>query len=208
MSQLILRGHDGSRFDLNITQFRSPMSASIASVQTRTMQHHFPIRAGQPDIQFTAHFADVDEKHRFQNFVRDHQVHTRMARYTPGSNAYQRGAVTLMWPQRDIVDWTGYITSLPVREPRFEYAPRVTFGVMLLDSLMSTTTTAASLGNTWWNILGPQIVPWQDAWRAEAGFTEPSAPADQEPPERDLGGFQQAAGAVTGIGNLIAGLFR
>lgn len=212
MSQLVLRGHDGSRFDLNITQFRSPMSASINSVQTRTRQHHFPIRAGQPDIQFTAHFTSVDEKHRFQDFVREHQLHARMASYGPTSTVYRRGAVTLMWPRRNIENWTGYITSLPVREPRFEYAPRVTFGVTLMDSLMSATTTQASLGNSWWSIRGPQIVPWQDAWLADSDFRAPDPPSDQQTEPQTTttrrDGFQTVTDTVTGIGDLITGLFR
>lgn len=207
MSKLFLRGHTGQRFELNITQFRSPMSASIASVQTRTRQHHFPIRAGQPDIQFTAHFTSVDAKHAFTNFVRDHQLHTRMADYGPGSTPGQRGLVSLMWPERDIVDWTGYITSLPVREPRFEYAPRVTFGVTLVDSLMSSSTTGGSLGNPWQFILGPQIPRWRPEWAAEADFLDPTDPVSQQPGEDGavITGFQQAAGRITDV---IAGLFR
>jgi hypothetical protein len=207
MSQLIMRGHDGSRFDLNITQFRSPMSATIVSVQTRSREHHFPIRAGQPDIQFTAHFASLDEKHRFQSFVRDHQLNTAVADYSPGANAYRRGAVTLMWPERDIVNWTGYITGLPVREPRFEYAPRVTFGVMLLDSLMSVTTTQASLGNGFNFVLGPQIPAWQDIWGADAGLVDPTDPAD-DPAPAPAAVVEAAGSLIGGIADLVTGLFR
>jgi hypothetical protein len=211
VSKLILKGHGGARFDLNITQFRSPMSASIASVQTRTRQHHFPIRAGQPDIQFTAHFTTLDEKHRFTNFVRDHQQNTQKSRFTPGSTPYQRGLVTLMWPERNIVDWTGYITNLPVREPRFEYAPKVTFGVMLVDSLMSVSTTSASQGNSWWFIRGLQIPQWQP-WMAESDFLEPNRPASQDS-EVDTGQvvssvLQNVTTAGSTITNLITGLFR
>lgn len=200
MSQLILRGHNGARFELNVTQFRSPMSASINSVQTRTMMHHFPIRAGQPDIQFTVHFASVEEKHKFQNFVREHQKNTQKAQYTSGP--LERGAVTLMWPERDILDWTGYIVSMPVREPRFEYAPKVTFGIALLDSLMSVTTTQASLGSSFWTIAGPQIPDW-NPFSPEADFQEPTPPATDEP---DPGSEEQ--GLIGSIIDSIGGLFR
>lgn len=183
MSQLILRGHRNAVFKLNITQFRSPMSATINSVQTRRMAHHFPIRAGQPDIQFTAHFANLDDKHQFQNFVRDHQRNTFDADYLSDS-ALSRGAVTLNWPERDIINWTGYITSLPVVEPRFEYAPKVTFGVTLLDSLMSTTTTQFSLGRSFWAVAGPQIPAWL-AFDPEVDMTLPIPPSSQVPPPQD-----------------------
>lgn len=155
MSKLIVKGHDAKRFELNIIQFRSPMSAAINSVQTRTMMHHFPIRAGQPDIQFTAHFASIADKHEFQDFVRSHQRNALNDKY--GSSSTSSGAITLLWPERNIDNWTGYIISMPIREARFEYAPKVTFGVALVDSLMSERTFNLSLGNSFWTILGDAI---------------------------------------------------
>jgi hypothetical protein len=156
------------------------MSASINSVQTRTMAHHFPIRAGQPDIQFTVQFASNDDKHKFQDFVRDHQRNTQVADYTPGSTPTSRGAVTLMWPERDIMNWTGYIVTIPIREARFEYAPRVTFGIALIDSLMSESTTAASIGSSFWTIAGAQI-PTYVPFNPETDFQLPTPPASQQP---------------------------
>lgn len=206
MSKLILTGHGGARFELNITQFRSPMSASINSVQTRTMQQHFPIRAGQPDMQFTAHFTSVDAKHDFQNFVREHQRNTREAQYA--SSGYDDGTVRMMWPERDIINWTGYIFSMPVREPRFEYAPRVTFGVALVDSLMSERTWEASIGNSFWAIAG-QLIPRYVPDDPDGDWLRPPTPPtsmqpDQAaPPERDLLGT-----IFGGIADTIGGLFR
>lgn len=200
MSKMILRGHGGIRFELNVTQFRSPMSASINSVQTRTMAHHFPIRAGQPDIQFTVHFSSLDGKHKFVNFVRDHQRNTQRAQYTSGP--LERGAVTLMWPERNILNWTGYIVSMPVSEPRFEYAPKVTFGVALLDSLMSTTTIQGSLGNSFWSVAGPQI-PAYVPDGPESDFLLPTPPASQEP---DPGAEER--GLIGSIVDTIGSLFR
>lgn len=206
MSQLILRGHDGARFALNVTQFRSPMSASINSAQTRTMAHHFPVRAGQPDIQFTVHFASVETKHAFQNFVRDHQKNTHNANYT-AADPTSRGAVILNWPERNILNWTGYITTLPVSEPRFEYAPKVTFGVMLVDSLLSSTTTQLSLGNDFWTVAGPQIPDWTgaplDGFSPESGFISPTPPASQEP---DPGAEER--GLIGSIFDTIGSIFR
>lgn len=155
MSRLILKGHENHRFELNVTQFRSPMSASISSTQTRNMAHHFPIRAGQPDIQFTVQFPSIDDHHKFRDFVREHQLNTLSDKYT-SANA-NGGKIRLDWPERNINGWTGYIVSMPGREARFEYAPRVTFGVALLDSLMSEQTYAYSLGNDFFSIVGQEI---------------------------------------------------
>lgn len=179
MSQLIVRGHDEREFKLNITQFRSPMSATINTAQVRKMQHHFPIRAGQPDIQFTAHFASLDDKHKFHDFVRDHQLNALEDRYSDKTTS--RGAVTLLWPERDIKNWTGYIVNLPVEEVRFDYAPKITFGVMLVDSLMNNRTFGVSIGSSAdsiWGITIPSYVP--DAEDITNWFQLPNLPASQQ----------------------------
>jgi hypothetical protein len=202
MSKLILTGHGGARFKLNITQFRSPMSASINSVQTRTMQHHFPIRAGQPDMQFTAHFTSLDAKHEFQNFVRDHQRNTQKAQYA--SSALEGGAVTLLWPERNILNWTGYIVNMPVREPRFEYAPRVTYGVALVESALSEQTWEVSIGNGFNYVLGPQIPAYPD----DSAVLQPPIPPSSQQPAPEAQG-QNLIGSVFGtIADVVGRLFR
>jgi hypothetical protein len=179
MSKLIVRGHNGAEFKLSVTQFRSPMSATINTVQTRRMTHHFPIRAGQPDIQFTAHFPSQDEKHEFQNFVRDHQLNALDDKYTNSTTS--SGAVTLLWPERDINSWTGYIVNVPVQEVRFDYAPKLTFGVMLIKSLMSDRTFASSLGSGFDNIFGVKISPYvPDAEDIANWFQLPTVPVAQQ----------------------------
>ena len=151
MSQLEVYAQGGVKFKLNVTQFRSPMNASITSVQTRTMLQHFPIRSGQPDINFTIRFASLSDKHSFEGFVRKHQQETSQAtKYNPKS-------ITLWWPERNITNWTGYIVNYTVTERRFETAPTATFGVSLVDSMMSERTTIATNPLSVWRILGIPI---------------------------------------------------
>lgn len=173
MSQLVVNGHRGSQFKLNVTQFRSPLAATINSVQTKTMLQHFPIRAGQPDIQFTVQFASMDDKHEWQDFVRDHQRNAQ-------SDA--NGMITLSWPERNIDNWTGYITSLPVREEWSVFAPRMTFGVMLVDSLVSQRTRMSSSGSGASSLFGIQIPsllsPWI-AWQEDALLRPPTGSPGQ-----------------------------
>lgn len=200
MSQLLLKGHNGARFKLNVTQFRSPMSASITSAQTRKMMHHFPIRAGQPDIQFTVHFRSIDDHHKFRDFVREHQLNTHSVNYNT-----REGMVTLLWPERDIINWTGYITSMPGRDVRFEYAPKITFGVSLVDSLLSERTIDYSRGNGFWNVAGPQIPSYiLDAFDVESLFQLPSLPNAQVI-EEVLGVTQSVAETI--INNTVGGVF-
>lgn len=201
MSKMILRGHRGAEFKLNVTQFRSPMSASINTVQTRRMSHHFPIRAGQPDIQFTVQFPSQDEKHRFQNFVRDHQLNALDDKYT--DSATSSGAVTLLWPERNIDSWTGYVVNVPVQEVRFDYAPKLTFGVMLIKSLMSERTFGASLGGTADGIFGIEIAPYvADAEDLANWFQLPTVPIAQQAQEVAREAVSLTEQIVTGVGRL------
>lgn len=202
---MILTGHNGARFELTVTQFRSPMSASINTVQTRKMAHHFPIRAGQPDIQFTVQFNSIDAHHQFRDFVREHQKNTHTAQYA--STGFDDGTVKLMWPERNIVNWTGYIFTMPVREVRFEYAPRLTFGVALVNSLMSERTWESSIGNGFGFVLGPQIVPMVPFDPETADFGLPTPPSSQQP---DPGSQERGViGSIVGsIGDAIGSLFR
>lgn len=178
MSLLILRGHEGREFKMVITQFSSPMSATINSAQTRRMMNHFPIRAGQPDIQFTAQFTSPAERSEFYAFVRDHQLNALEDRYSDSETS--RGAVTLIWPERDIVSWTGYIVDVPVEEVRFDYAPKLTFGVMLVNSLMGNRTFGLSLGASVDSIYGIQIPGYKpDAEDAANWFQLPNPPDSQ-----------------------------
>lgn len=138
----------GERFALNVLQFRSTMMAAIDSAQTKTALHHFPVRCDQPDIQFTARFRHYDDKHLFQAFVRRHQV--------SGRTAPNAAVVVLRWPERGIVDWTGHITDFAVAERRYEISPAVTFGVSLVDSMMSRKTDLTSVAMEWTSIWGAQ----------------------------------------------------
>lgn len=180
MSQMIVRGHDGDEFKLNVTQFRSLMAAGINSVQTRKMMQHFPIRAGQPDIQFTVQFPSIDAKHEFQDFVREHQRNALDDKYS--SSQASSGAIKLLWPERDIMNWTGYIVSMPIREVRFDYAPKVTFGVALVDSMLSERTFQGSLGNSFWNIVGTEISAYiPDPADVDSVIQPPTPPSSQTP---------------------------
>jgi len=173
MSQLHLFDKDSKEFKLNVTQFQSTMSSQINTVQVRKMLHHFPIRCGQPDINFTVHYASLDDKREFEAFVRKHQLSAR-----DDSNA----EVRLWWPERNISNWTGYIVSYRVAERRFQSAPQATFGVSLINSLMSTKTTLATRGIDVAKILGIQIGPYQGYQNDNTIIIPPSPPSAQNPP--------------------------
>ena len=204
MSQMVLRGHQGAQFKLNVTQFRSTMSASINTVQVRNMSHHYPVRAGQPDIQFTVQFRSIEDHHAFRDFVRDHQRNAQTADHTSASTS---GAVNLFWPERGIVNWTGYITSLPGHDARFDYAPRLTFGVSLVDSMLSDRTFQSSSGNDFWTVAGVGIGSYIGLlW--EQALTPPTPPASQQQDNQDQqNSLQQTTNVVSSFFDWVGGIF-
>jgi hypothetical protein len=175
MSQLQIYDKNSKSFKLNVTQFRSPMSATINSAQTKTMMQHFPIRCGQPDIQFTVQYASMDDKHAFEAFVRSHQL----AAQADGN----KGLLKLWWPERNMENWSGYICQYQVIEARFQTAPAATFGVSLVDSMMSVQTTIATRGISLNTILGIQIPTYQGY--ADTILVRPTPPSNNPPVNSD-----------------------
>lgn len=174
MSHLYIYDHRSREFKMNVTQFRSPMNASINSVQTKSMAQHFPIRCGQPDINFTVQYASLEDKHAFEGFVREHQRTAATEKDTE---------ITLWWPERNIENWTGFITQYAVNEKRFETAPSATFGVSLYESMMSEKTTLASRGIDVTKIFGIQIPGYRgyrDTILVRPNFSNPAQPVNPQ----------------------------
>jgi hypothetical protein len=176
VSHLYIYDYKSREFKMNVTQFRSPMNASITSAQTAKMMHHFPIRCGQPDINFTVQYKSLEDKHEFESWVREHQQKSRMEK---------NSELTLWWPERNIDNWTGYITSYTVNEKRFEVAPSATFGVMLVDSMMSEKTTLGSRGfGDIMKIIGDLIAPYRgyrdDILLVQPNFTNTTQPVNPQ----------------------------
>jgi hypothetical protein len=113
----------------------------MRSAQTRSQMQYFPIKAYQPEIQFTVIFTSEKEWEAFQRFIRENQVRAQSTRGRPG--------VTLNWPERSIVNWTGLVTKFKAGGMRYNYTPRATFTVQLVESLVSNETKVSSWGSDW-----------------------------------------------------------
>lgn len=181
MSRLKLKGM-GRSYTLNVVEFSANIAATISSFQVQAHQHHFPIRVDQPDLTLTVIFPTESEKVDFQNFVRSHQMNALTLNTSPPW-------VTLWWPERNIDNWTGYITNYNAGSQRFDVAPGVSFGVALVDSMVSKRTTISSSGATFSSVFGPQV-PWgpsemrndrpepSSATDESGALTPPTFPAD------------------------------
>lgn len=136
------------QFTMNVTGFSSPMYESIASAQTNSMAVFFPIKMSQPNMHFDVQFANDTDFMNFQFFVRNHQ--------TMAVGLTQ--PLTLSWPERNIINFTGVIQKFVGGQSRANYAPTASFDVSLFNSTVSTTTIVASIANPWFTIYGLGMV--------------------------------------------------
>lgn len=152
MSQLFLANNQAN-WRLNVVAFSSPISSMMQTVQTKKMAHHFPIRYVQSQIQFTVQFPSEQEFEQFQRFVRSHQQQALL----------NTKLLWMNWPERDIDNFTGVIKSFRAGGMRYNFAPRASFVVDLVDSLAAHRTELASLPQLLWRTIygagmGPDAV--------------------------------------------------
>jgi len=153
VSQLRLTSRYAGTFYMNVTSFQSPIFQSIVGVQTKTMHHWFPIKTNQPEIQFSVQFANEHDYEKFQQYVRNSQVASLVQSEQPW--------VTLWWPERSIQNWTGFIKEFQCGGERFDPAPKASFTVELVESMVSQRAVLSSVGADFWNLLGVEL-PWVD----------------------------------------------
>jgi hypothetical protein len=181
VSHLKLRGL-GKEFKLNVLHFEAPMQAEIASYQVQAMQHHFPIRSGQADLFLTIQFANSKDKNEFQNFVRQHQMNA--------ITGLKEREVRLLWHERNIEDWTGFIVNYKAGSMHFSVAPKIDLGIKLVSSMLSNKQITSSHGSTFTSVLGPQV-PWEGSFNPQQppipneesqGLTPPTPPSPAQNP--------------------------
>jgi hypothetical protein len=144
MSQLTITGQS-TVHNLNVIAFQSPVYGQINSVQTKTEAVHFPIKLAQPSMQLDVQFANETDFETFQKFVRNHQT-----QLSSNSSAL----LTLNWPERSIINNTGFIPSFKAGGMRWNVAPRARFEIALITSMASGQTDLASTAANWQAIYG------------------------------------------------------
>lgn len=145
MSQLQIKAR-GKTFKMNVLSFTAPLFGNVSTVQTKTMQQHFPVRANQPNIQFSVIFTSEKEFKEFGEFIRELHVHDLDA------SINSKVGVNLWWPEREIDNWTGIIKNFEAGAHKGNWAPRATFSVDLVDSWVSRKTSMASFGSSFSSI--------------------------------------------------------
>lgn len=145
--------------DLKILQFNSPAQSSFASNQTKTMRHHWPVKASQQSLSLQVQFNGWAEYNAMQEFVRTHHVRSLQTVQYP--------EVTVYWPARNIDNWTGLITKMEAGDERFNIAPRTNLSILLIDSMLSEKT----FGSSW--TMNDTFTKW---WDLDIGNPDPNNP--------------------------------
>lgn len=148
MSQLLLTAAGQDSFSMNVLSMNSPISGEMNSAQTKGQVQWFPIKAMQPEIQFNVIFPTERDWETWQVWGRENMLNAQLANTTSGNVG-----VTLDWPQRSVQQWSGILTKVNAGGRRFNVAPRATFIIELVNSLVSNSTTFGSFGTTAWQAI-------------------------------------------------------
>jgi hypothetical protein len=147
MSYLTLTGV-GQTWQLNVVSFNSPINGQIDTAQVNTMAVHFPIKVVQPTLDLSVQFFSESDYNSFQVFVRAHQQQVLAA---PSA----RTLVTLSWPERNIIAWSGVIKEFKAGGMRANFAPRASFTIDTAQNMVSTVNwTLGSTGSVFSTIFG------------------------------------------------------
>ena len=152
MSQLRVSGYGQPDFHLNVTTFDSPIYGEMNSAQVRSQVQYYPIKAYQPELVCEAVFPSEWLWEQWQSWVRQNMVNSQR------SNSTGSPGVTLNWPERDINNWTGIISTAKAGGMRRNYTPRTRIEFQLVASLVSNLGVFASFGAAWQSVLGNNVV--------------------------------------------------
>lgn len=188
MSKLRMRSQGlGATYDLNVLAFTAPINATITTVQTRLMTQHFPVKVNQPEVEFDVVFRSEKEFEAFWRFVHAHQLQALTNITHPG--------VTLFWPERDILNWTGVIKQFVAGGARRNYTPHAKLNISLIDSMVAQRTDVMSIISNWQSIFG------QGMNNGVLGL--PTLGSILNNPSLNIGGV--AIGSGAGVGNILGG---
>jgi len=154
MSQMRLTCEGVGSIMIKSTGFRSPMTGTISSAQTKMMLQHFPVRASQQNIVFNVITNGWPELRKIQDFVRAHQRRAMATAAHP--------EIILWWPERGIQNWSGFIEKMPAGDKRFNIAPKFDLEFFLVDSLLSEKTYGSSLASDFKDMfkdIGNSVLP-------------------------------------------------
>lgn len=171
----------GRRYSAKVMAFSSNINTNFTSVQVRMRQDHFPIKVGHNDLQMQLIMRDHSELQWFAEYIRRHHM------LALGKDA---ATCSISWPERNMNDWTGFITGVRQGEKMGVTSPTVIIQVSLVDSLSTRRTWTSSSGSPFEELYEGEIpdLPILDpmtnrnsrtqSTSETSGFAKPSTPID------------------------------
>lgn len=177
MSQMRMYCAGAGTLWVKVIGFQSSLDGTIQPSQTKQALHHYPRRAGHQTINFQLVCRDSKELSLIQNFIRRHHKYALTSPQNP--------EVVFWWPERGIRDWSGIIKKVEAGDKRFNVAPKLSFTVDLVDSLLSE--------KTWWSSAADDFAKFYEGNLEPPGeLTPPVLPG--LPPSVPGGGQQWGGG--------------
>lgn len=166
MSQMRMYCAGAGTLWVKVISFNSSLEGTITPSQTKQALHHYPRRAAHQNVSFQVVCRDSKELSDLQGFVRRHHKYALTSPANP--------EVVLWWPQRGIHDWSGIIKRIEAGDKRFNVAPKASFTVELVDSLLSK--------KTWWSSVADDFSKFFDNTLDDPGDWSPPSNLPGLPP--------------------------
>lgn len=174
-----LSGTNGS-LQLAIIAFSFGLNSQIETAQLHTRAMYYPIKVLQDDFTFTVHFRSEQAYRQAQDFIQGSMKQLTTQQYS--GEAVLSGQLHLSWPQVNI-DYQGFIKQSPMGAKKFDFAPKVSYTMILTQDSVYSSTYNASQVPAFNNIYGQNTLDSQAAvGGAESAIHPPPPPAPAPTP--------------------------
>lgn len=166
-----LSGQAGS-IQLPVVSFNFGLNSMIEDAQLHQRTVYYPIKVLQDDFNFTVQFRSEQAYRQAQDFIQASTRQLTTEQYS-GSRVLQ-GYLHFSWPELNI-DYMGFIKQSPMGAKKWDFAPRVTYTMILVqDSIYSPTYNASDAPN-FNSIYGPNTLNVPGAVQGAESFINPPA---------------------------------
>ena len=168
-----LSGQSGS-IQLPVVSFNFGLNSQIESAQLHERTVYYPIKVLQDDFSFTVQFRSEQAYEQAQQFIQ-----TSMKQLTTqqmsGTNVLS-GGLRFSWPELNI-DYQGFVKQSPMGAKKWDFAPRITYIMILVQDSIYTPTYNASDVPAFSNIYGPNTLNAPGAVAGAESFINPPTQA-------------------------------
>jgi hypothetical protein len=171
-----LSGQSGS-IQLPVVSFTYGLTSMMEEAQLHQGVQYYPIKVVQDDFTFTVQFQSEQAYRQAQDFIERSTKQLTTQQFT--GTQVTSGYLHFSWPELNI-DYQGFIKQSPMGAKKWDYAPKATYTMILIQDSIYTPTYNASDVPAFNSIYGQDTLNVPDA----VGRAEPrlNPPPPQAPP--------------------------